>query len=76
MASIFMSSKHYNPCLDFIKGIACICVIFMHCEFPGVVGIVVQAVSRFSVPLFFMVSGYFCFYPEIVKVNGGGIIIQ
>lgn len=36
----------------------------MHCEFPGFFGTVVQAVSRFSVPFFFMVSGYFCYYPE------------
>ena len=64
-----LSSKHYNSCLDSIKGIACICVVFMHCEFPGIVGVIVQAVSRFSVPFFFMVSGYFCFYPEVP--NGG-----
>lgn len=59
------TERHYNKCLDFIKGIACICVIFMHCEFPGIAGVIVQAISRFSVPLFFMVSGYFCFYPGI-----------
>jgi surface polysaccharide O-acyltransferase-like enzyme len=53
--------KQYNYCLDFIKGIACIFVVFMHCEFPGVVGVAVQAIGRFSVPFFFMVSGYFCF---------------
>lgn len=53
--------KQYNYCLDYIKGIACIFVVWMHCEFPGILGIAVQAVSRFSVPLFFMVSGYFCF---------------
>ena len=55
--------KQYNSCLDFIKGIACICVVFMHCEFPGFTGIAVQAMSRFCVPFFFMVSGYFCYYP-------------
>lgn len=55
--------RQYNPCLDYVKGLACLCVVFMHCEFPGVMGVVVQAVSRFSVPFFFMVSGYFCFYP-------------
>lgn len=53
--------KQYNYCLDFIKGIACIFVVFMHCEFPGIMGIIVQAVSRFCVPLFFMVSGYFSY---------------
>ena len=56
-------AKQYNYCLDFIKGIACICVIFMHCEFPGKAGVIVQAVSRFCVPFFFMVSGYFSYYP-------------
>lgn len=56
-------TKQYNYCLDFIKGIACIFVVFMHCEFPGTTGIAVQAISRFCVPFFFMVSGYFCFRP-------------
>lgn len=58
-----MEKKQYNYCLDFIKGIACIFVVFMHCEFPGVIGTAVQAISRFCVPFFFMVSGYFCFRP-------------
>ena len=56
------NAKKYNYCLDFIKGIACILVVFMHCEFPGILGTAVQAVSRFCVPLFFMVSGYFCYF--------------
>lgn len=51
--------KKYNYCLDYIKGIACICVVLMHCEFPGKLGIIVQTMSRFCVPFFFMVSGYF-----------------
>ena len=69
MAALMVNSKHYNPCLDFIKGIACICVIFMHCEFPGKVGIIVQAISRFAVPFFFMVSGFFCYYPNDIHYN-------
>ena len=58
------NAKHYNYCLDFIKGIACVCVVFMHCEFPGKAGVIVQAISRFCVPFFFMVSGYFCCYSQ------------
>ena len=54
-----------NYCLDFAKGIACILVVFMHCEFPGYLGIFMQCIARFSVPLFFMISGYFCY-----KKNG------
>ena len=64
-----LTMKRYNSCLDFFKGIACICVVFMHCEFPGVVGTIVQAISRFSVPFFFMVSGYFCFYSNEQEYN-------
>lgn len=61
------TAKQYNPCLDFVKGLACICVVFMHCEFPGKTGIFVQAISRFCVPFFFIVSGYFCY-----NHRGGG----
>ena len=61
--------KQYNHCMDFLKGIACLCVVFMHCEFPGRVGIIVQAISRFCVPFFFMVSGYFCFYSNIQEYD-------
>lgn len=58
-----MTVKQYNYCLDYLKGIACIFVVFMHCEFPDMLGTAVQAISRFCVPFFFMVSGYFCFRP-------------
>lgn len=47
-----VSKREYNYCFDFIKGIACICVVFMHCEFPGVLGTAIQCVSRFCVPFF------------------------
>jgi len=58
-------------------------VVFMHCEFPGIMGTAVQAVSRFCVPFFFMVSGYFCFKPLAVSTElktgkamaGGGTLI-
>ena len=62
-------NKQYNYCIDFLKGIACIFVVFMHCEFPGLTGIAVQAVSRFCVPFFFMVSGYFCFNPLLQQID-------
>lgn len=55
-------NRQYNHCFDFIKGIACVCVVFMHCEFPGILGTAVQAVSRFCVPFFFMIAGYYSYY--------------
>lgn len=30
-----VSIRNRNDCFDFLKGIACIAVVFMHCEFPG-----------------------------------------
>lgn len=70
-----MAVKQYNYCLDFIKGVACIFVVFMHCEFPGLMGTAVQAISRFSVPFFFMVSGYFCFCPVIQRLDKKVVVI-
>ena len=66
--------KQYNYCLDFIKGLACIFVVFMHCEFPGMTGVAVQAISRFCVPFFFMVSGYFCFRPLLQQVDNSKVV--
>lgn len=65
------ASSKYNYCIDFLKGIACVCVVLMHCEFPGRLGILVQAVSRFCVPFFFMVSGYFSRPAEVAADTGG-----
>lgn len=62
-----MEKRHYNYCLDFIKGIACVFVVFLHCEFPGTTGVIVQAFSRYCVPLFFMVSGYY--YLSVKTLN-------
>ena len=55
---------NHNHCFDFLKGMACIFVVFMHCEFPGAFGSAVQAISRFCVPFFFMLSGYYSYYQE------------
>ena len=59
-----MAPRQYNYCLDYFKGLACVFVVFMHCEFPGYFGTIVQAISRFCVPFFFMVSGFFCYNAE------------
>ena len=31
-----------NHCMDAVKGLACIAIVFMHCEFPGRLGTLVQ----------------------------------
>lgn len=68
-------NKQYNYCLDFMKGIACLFVVWMHCEFPGKTGVIVQAISRFCVPFFFMVSGYFCVNMSKTVMRGDNRLI-
>ncbi|MBQ7596273.1 MAG: acyltransferase [Clostridia bacterium] len=51
--------KKHNEVLDIIKAFAAFCVVFLHFSFPGVFGKIVFSVSRFAVPMFFAVSGYF-----------------
>lgn len=49
-----------NRSIDALRAIACAFVLFVHCPFPGVFGVLVSALARFAVPFFLMVSGYYC----------------
>lgn len=51
--------KKRNHVVDMIKLIASYFVIFLHFPFQGTFGTIVFALSRFAVPFFFIVSGYF-----------------
>lgn len=53
-----------NFSLDFLKGIGCFGVVFIHILFPGILGTLIMKVSQFAVPVFLMVSGYYCFNCE------------
>ena len=53
--------KNRNMSLDVLKFIASYFVIFIHFTFSGLTGNIVDALSRFAVPVFFMVSGYFAY---------------
>lgn len=53
-------NKEHNPLtetrnysLDFLKGIGCIGVVFIHIFFPGVFGRIIMKISQFAVPVFF-----------------------
>lgn len=48
------------PNLYILEGIACLAVITIHIGFPGTIGVIVNVIARFAVPLFFIVSGFFC----------------
>ena len=52
-----------------IKALACFCVIMIHCSFPGRLGGLLVTFSRWAVPFFFMLSGYFSYYTSFDKLN-------
>ena len=51
--------KNRYDSIDFLKGIACIAVVLIHVQFPGRIGFAARQISRFAVPFFFLVSGFF-----------------
>lgn len=50
-----------NVKLNFLKGIACIGVIFIHVKFPGKYGQIISSLSGVAVPIFFIVAGYYSY---------------
>ena len=54
-------SRTRNSSMDVLKGIAALFVIWIHEQFPGIFGQVVNQLGAFAVPVFFMVSGFFSF---------------
>ena len=58
-----------NTSLDVLKGIAALFVIWIHEQFPGVAGQLINHIGAFAVPVFFMVSGYFSRYSSREKLG-------
>ena len=59
-----------NEFMNFLKGLACFGVVFIHVKLPNyVLDGVIQSVFRFAIPLFFMVSGYFCDTSDRAKLE-------
>lgn len=50
-----------NMTLEIVKLFAAYMVVFIHITFAGDLGVVMDALARFAVPLFFLVSGYFSY---------------
>jgi hypothetical protein len=50
-----------NQFLDFLKGIGCIGVVFIHVKFPGQAGQIISIIAGFAVPIFYMIAGYYSF---------------
>lgn len=53
--------------IDLLKTICSFLVVIIHAPFPGIVGMYITALSRISVPIFFMITGFF--YSDVVRRN-------
>lgn len=67
MKKITSTSK--NHCLNFLKGCACFCVLYMHTSYDCMLSSIISCLSRFAVLIFFMISGYYCFNDDREIVN-------
>lgn len=60
------TQKNYT--LELIKLFASYMVVFIHIMFYGKMGIIMDALARFAVPLFFLISGYYSFQIKPEKI--------
>lgn len=59
------NKKSTNGLMACIEGLACIAIVFLHCSgYTGLAGDLVNLGSRFAVPFFCMVSGFYLFNPK------------
>lgn len=54
-------AKKQNECLNFIKGIACFGIVYMHTGYNCMLSSMIVNLFRFAVPIFFMISGYYSY---------------
>ena len=61
--------KHINNTLNVFKCVAVFSVICIHCGLyhVGFKGIVIDSLSRFSIPFFFLISGFYSYYENSNK---------
>ena len=60
--------------LDILKCIGAFFIIVIHIPFPGEVGGYIDALARFAVPVFLMITGYF--YTGVVQRNRTGVQLK
>jgi surface polysaccharide O-acyltransferase-like enzyme len=69
-------NRQKNETLDLIKLFASYMVIFIHVTFHGQLGYAMDALARFAVPIFFLVSGFFSYRisPDKIKSRARAIL--
>ena len=67
-----MPAAERNRCLDFFKGIAAVCVVFVHIPFHGTFGKCISSIGSCGVMLFFLISGYYASVKETRCAESSG----
>ena len=57
------SDRSYS--IDFIKGIAAISIVFLHCANNDAFDSIIHLIGRMAVPMFFMITGYYL--PSMIR---------
>ena len=64
-----------NQGINVLKFIAVVLVILIHESFPGDFGQIVKGIAAMSVPVFFMISGYYSYAKDVDKIKKSSIKI-
>ena len=64
-----LSSKEINHSLNALKCLAIFAVICIHCDIYsiGLKGQMIVSFSRFAVPLFFLISGFYSYIDDDIE---------
>ena len=65
-------SSQKNSTLELIKLFASYMVVFIHVPFYGKYGDAIDAIARFAVPFFFLVSGFYSYQIDCEKIKTSG----
>lgn len=57
-----------NQSIECARMVASFFVVFIHCSFPGMLGEYINCIGRFAVPMFLVISGYFCYQASDKKI--------
>ncbi|MBD5444516.1 MAG: acyltransferase [Lachnospiraceae bacterium] len=61
--------RQSNEGINVLKFIAVVLVILIHETFPAEVGLIAEGIAAMSVPVFFMVSGYYSYGADVYKLQ-------
>lgn len=69
MSELQLGQKRINKSLNVLKFLAVFAVICIHCRLSplGFKGVVIDSLSRFAVPVFFLISGFYSYYDNNEK---------